>query len=218
MPSLSSTARITRLALVLCLFGYLAGCASPSKVVIDVRLQPVATPSNPDIRVAIGEVVDLREFSSTVESRSLHQMVTEGYADPQVTGRALGLFWTAGGTPIWDFMLPEGRSVTMLVEEALKNAFREVGMEVVEPTEAGAIPIRAEIIRFWTWNTGSWTFQFHFETDVRIQGQLPPFESGEVISGRMRLKSAMAGGPRAYTNTVTKGLGDFIEQFKSRVR
>lgn len=218
MESVSTSLRIRYLVLVLLLGGMAAGCVAPSKNVIDVRFAPAAEPENAEVKVSINEVVDRRSFSPVSEDRTVPQLVTEGLDDPAITARSVGLFWTAGGDAFWDLLLPEDRPVTSLVTETLENAFRDAGFTVVEPGANGAIPVTAEILRFWTWNTGSWTFQFHFATEIRIRGQVPPFETGETVNGNVMLRSAIGGSGKSYINTITKGLENFTENFNSRIR
>jgi len=86
------------------------------------------------------------------------------------------------------------------------------GFVVVEAGEdvPGAIPVNAEILRFWSWNTGYWTFAFHFVTDVSIQAGVPSFEKARTVSGSMLLRSAVMAGEHSFINTTTKGLDNFV--------
>jgi hypothetical protein len=185
---------------------------------IDVAIDSVPQPQSPRATVVITEVVDARTFGPTNPDRSQPQLITGGEHDPSVTARSLGQFTTAGGAPFWDFLLPANRTVADLVREALESAFHEAGIAVVHSPEDGAIPITAEIIHFWSWNTGSWTFKFHFLADVNIMGQLSPFEAGETVQGTVMLQSAVAGSARGYVNTNTKGIQNFVENVRERIR
>jgi hypothetical protein len=51
-----------------------------------------------------------------------------------------------------------------------------------------------------------------------IRADLPPFEEGETVSGMILLRSAVAGGDHSYVNTTTKGLRDFVENVRTRIR
>lgn len=197
-------------------------CAvKPTKEIIDINIavaSPQLVTSSPI--VVIRNVRDARTFVSFDEDRSKPQLVTNGLDDPTITARTLGQFTTAGGERLWDFLLPEdGKTVEDLVREALTRAFTLAGITVVEPGEHTdeAIPVDAEIITFWSWNTGKWTFKFHFLSEIAIQGEIPPFENGETVSGSIWKVSVISGGSRSYINTITEGLEDLVQNAQSRI-
>lgn len=193
----------------------LTGCAArQAPIRVDLEI-----PTNPSTqrRVHIAEVVDQRQFTVSGEDPVPHQLATDGLEDPAITARCIAQLRTASGRPMRDFLLPKGKSASSLTREALTRAFRESGFVVVEPGDtgfAGSTPVAAEIIRFWSWNTGSWTFTFHFESVVLITAAVAPFEQGRQVRGEVRLHSAVAASERSFRNTTTKGLNDFIENVR----
>jgi hypothetical protein len=190
---------------------------APRREVVDVAIaQRENLAQGP--AVLIVEVKDSRKF---VESASVpldpapQQLVAGGSEDPAITARAFGHLRDASKKPRIDVLLPEGRTVMDLTREALANGFRLAGLRVLAPGDPGAgeaIPISAEILRFWSWNTGSWTFTFHFEADVIVRGALPPFDPERRVEGRTTLHSAVGAGSGSYVNTTTKGLADFADK------
>lgn len=217
MTSIKIILRLGALAMIV----LATACAiKPTKQVIDIKVEtaPVqlATPSPV---VVIENVKDTRTFVSFNEDRSRPQLVTSGHDDAEITARTLGQFTTAGGDRHWDFLISGGSTVEDLVREALTRGFTLAGITVVKPGDRTdeAIPVSAEIIHFWSWNTGKWAFNFHFLSDVTIQGNIPPFETGETINGSIRLKSVIAGSSKSYINVVTKGLENFVQNLSSRI-
>ncbi len=195
------------------------GCAHPLRRVVDVPLPSIAQPGSGPI-VAIVEVVDHRSFVHESPDPADSQLITGGEDDRALTARSFGQFTTAGGRRFCDFLLPEGRSVEGLVRASLASGLRLAGFRVVEPGEEvpEAIPVSAEIRRLWTWNTGTWTFAFHFASEVAIRAAITPFETTSAVQGSALLHSAVAGSDHAYANTATKGLEDFVENLRRALR
>ncbi len=206
--------RVKFIAILVTLSFLSVGCATgPKPHSLDIQLKDTENSPEASTTVVISEVVDTRKFSSDPLNPAIPQIFSEEGNAPSLTERSFATVWSASGKPIFDYMLPDDRKVTDLVSEALANAFRQAGFEVVETGGADAIPVTAEILRFWSWNTGTWAFNFHFETDVLIKAPITPFENGKSVSGKMRLKSTWAAGPSQFTNTIVKGLDDFTVNF-----
>ena len=205
-------------ALLLSLAVLTSACAmAPKREIVDVAVRPeTSLPQGP--AVVIAEVRDSRTFVASdpkAKDAAPQQLVTGGSEDPLITARAIAQIRDASARPFVDVLLPEGRTAMDLVRDALANGFRLAGIRVLAPDDpdaATAVPISAEIVRFWSWNTGSWTFTFHFEADVKVRGAFAPFDPERLVEGRTTLHSAVAAGPGSFLNTTTKGLENFTSQ------
>jgi hypothetical protein len=125
-----------------------------------------------------------------------------------------------GDRAVVDYLLPEGQSAASLTRDSLAQAFRGAEFVVLEPNDPGfatSIPVNAEILRFWSWMSGSWTFTFEFEAVVLITADIPPFEPGEEVRGYARLHSAVSASERSFRNTTNKGLDDFVAKVRARL-
>ncbi len=196
----------------------LLGCAArqmPIRIERGITPNPVSGPS-----VHIAPVEDRRTFEVSGSDPVPHQMATQGVEDPATRARAIAQIRTAGARPYADLLLPEGQSAASLTRDALAQAFRDAKFAVLKPNDPGfasSIPVNAAVLRFWSWNTGSWTFTFQFETVVLITADIPPFEPGEEVRGYVRLHSAMGASERSFRNTTNKGLDEFVANVSARL-
>jgi len=163
----------------------LAGCAT-GRDIVDVRVPNM--PQNPAAGniVTFARVTDGRTFELKPTTHSTPSLKNKKeIGDKSVTVRAIARKSNSWGSEIGDIVLPEGRSVEVLVEEALVRAFRESGYRVVakdDPDCAKAIPVEVDIEKFWTWfNPGFWTIRLEFESRVKLKGNLPALEKGAFI-------------------------------------
>ena len=88
---------------------------------------------------------------------------------------------------------------------------------VTRRCDPGSTPASAEILRFWSWNAGSWTVTFQFECIVSITTAVDPFQGGKDVRGEVTLHSAVAASERSFRNTTTKGLADFSENVRAEL-
>jgi len=198
------------------LFG-LVGCAT-NRGVMDVQ---VSLPPNPvsDRSVTI-HVTDCRKFEATHKPITTPSLLLESEINnKELTSRAIArkhARYSAHG----DIVMPEGRTVEMVVREALVKSFRESGYRVIDDVTASkdaGIPIEADIEQFWSWNTpGFWSISMEFEAKVHIKGDLPPFKAGETVRGYVIIHT-QASDTRAWRITINKGIEAFICEVKNRL-
>jgi len=195
----------------------LIGCAARQ---MPIRIERQIAP-NPETghSVHIALVEDRRAFEVSRADPVPHQLVTEGVEDPAIRARSIAQLW-GGNRAVVDFLLPEGQSAALLIRNSLAQAFRGAGFIVLESNDPGfaaSTPVNAEILRFWSWMTGTWTFTFEFETVVMITADIPPFEQDEEVRGYARLHSVVSASERSFRNTTNKGLDDFVEKVSARL-
>jgi hypothetical protein len=134
--------------------------------------------------------------------------------------RAIARKRNAYGMALGDILLPEGRTVEAVVEEAIAAAFREAGYRVLAANEAESrdLPaVEADIEKFWAWfSPGFWTITTNFETVVRITAPVAGLESGESIAGGAQT-SGMAATSGMWMKTVDAGVQNFSANLRSRL-
>jgi hypothetical protein len=94
-----------------------SACASPKKHALDIPISGTANPTNGPA-VVIEPVVDARVFVESSDDPAQHQLATNGVGDPSVTARAFAQQRNLFSNPMLDLELPEGRSVSQLVNDA----------------------------------------------------------------------------------------------------
>jgi hypothetical protein len=119
-----------------------------------------------------------------------------------------------------DILLPEGRTVAGLVEEALTRSLQEAGYRVLTRAEgdsAGVIPVEADIEQFWAWfRPGFWQIAVEVETRVRITAPLGRFQAGEEVRGFARV-TGQAATSGTWLAAVKQGLDDFMRNVRDRL-
>jgi len=185
---------------------------------MDVQIRQTVNPEK-GIAVKIIRVTDSRVFEKAPRQPSIPSLRDGAIDNRAITSRAIARKRNGYGKALGDIVLPEGRTVEMLVAEALTKAFRDAGYQVAgsNDTTTVAIPVEAEIEQFWSWITpGAWSIGVFFETTVNIKCDLASFKSGEKVSGKIHLQS-QAVTTRAWSNTINKGIEAFINEMKNRL-
>ncbi|MCI0747945.1 MAG: YajG family lipoprotein [Verrucomicrobia subdivision 3 bacterium] len=191
------------------------GCAA-GRDVIDVRVPNM--PSNPPQGnpVTISRVSDRRVFEIKPTTHSTPSLKNKKeIGDKAITVRAIARKSGGFGNELGDIVLPEGRSVELLVEEAIARAFRESGYRVVtkdDPDFPSATPIEVDVEKFWTWfNPGMWTIRLEFESRIRMKGNIPPLENGEFVFVEAG-HNAGAATKSAWLETWRRGLEVLVQR------
>lgn len=194
-----------------------SGCAT-NRCIMDVQIPQAVNPEK-GIAVKIVRVTDSRVFAIAPRSPSIPSLRDKAIDNKAITSRAIARKRTGLGRAMGDIVLPEGRTVEMLITEALTKAFRDAGYQVAAPddTTTAAIPVEADIEQFWSWITpGAWSIGVFFETTVIIKCDLASFKSGEKVTGKINLHSQTV--PTfAWSNTINKGIGNFISEVRNRL-
>jgi len=207
------------IALTILLF-LATGCAL-GRDVIDVRLSSIANPTAGPL-VRIERVTDRRVFEANPRTASIPSLDNpEDIKNPSVTSRAIARKRGGFGKALGEIVLPEGRTVGGLVEEALARGFREAGYRVAargEPAGTGAIPVEADIEQFWAWfRPGFAQVAAECEVRVAVKAPMPAFQSAEPVKGVSRV-TGMAITTDSWQKAVDQGLEDFVRNLRERLR
>jgi hypothetical protein len=214
--------RAVTLALLTGLIGWVGwgtGCAT-NRGILDSRPSSVSNPAvGPAVKIV--RVTDRREFQLKPRDPSTPSLKGGEIENRDITSRAIARKRNSYGKALGDILLPEGRTVEQLIEEALTRGLRESGLRVLEegtPDYADAVPLEVDIDQCWAWmSPGFWAVHLEFDSRIRVSGPIEPFADGEELRGYVRLGTQAATG-RAWGNTIDKGLDNLSEDLKSRVR
>jgi hypothetical protein len=210
--------------LLLCAFGLMSTGCTITATQKPVVLSPLAISENSptrDVAVYLREISDSREFTTSANLPSTQSVVTVDDLDDIEIGSVIGQWRTSSSDVLADLLLEDSNRVTTLVGSAIEEGFRRADYEVVSADRAvseNAIAIDGQIHRFWTYQTGSWTFRFTFEIEVELQGDVADLEEGRLIETSEFLRSAVAGRPASFGNTIDLGMEKFIEALASELR
>ena len=197
-----------------------SGCAT-GRDIIDVRVPPGGgAPTGP--LAYIERVTDQRQFEADPRTANIPSLMNaEEIRNPAITSRAIARKRGGFGKALGDILLPEGRTVMVLVEEALTRALRDAGYRVVGKQDAGAasaIPVEAEIEQFWAYfRPGFAQIAVEFETRVRIKAAMPGFQTSEPVKGASRV-TGQAATESKWIEAVNKGLDDFAANMSARAK
>lgn len=167
-----------RIAVGILLLGVLAGCAT-GRSEVDVN----AVHASPDqVTVASNgkkvliRATDERIFEINPRSADIPSLKDDEINDRSVTERAIGRKRGGFGKAFGDVVLPSGRTVSQLAGEAVSNAYREAGYEVVTDRSTGdAIAVNVHVIEFWSWfSPGFWSVAVNNKSQLRIESPGSP--------------------------------------------
>ncbi len=198
--------------------GGAVGCAT-TRSVLDVRPPTAVNPAHgPAVKLV--RVTDRRSFQLKPPEPSIPSLKNGEIDDPAITSRAIARKRNTYGKAMGDILLPEGRTVEQLAEEALSRGLRENGFRVLHESEPGyaqAAPLEADIYQFWAWfRTRFLEGHLEFDTRIRLTGAMEPFAEGQEFKGYVRL-SIQFTTDRAWLNTINKGLENLNDDMASRL-
>ncbi len=212
--------RVLGFAVCLLMFALLASGCATTRGEINLRVLPPANPTS-GAPVKIAQVKDRRVFQINPRDPSIPSLMDDEINNTGITGRAIARKRGGFGKALGDILLPEGQTVPKLVGDALTRAFRESGYRVLQPEDNGyaeASAITADIDQFWAWFTpGFWAITLEFRADVRIQGEIGPFQTGNSVQGSAR-ESGMAATSDTWKAVVDKGVEDLIRNLRAMLQ
>ena len=170
--------------------------------------------------VHIERVTDQRAFEADPRTANIPSLMNaDEIRNPAITSRAIARKRGGFGKALGDILLPEGRTVMKLVEEALTRALQDAGYRVVAKQDAAAaIPVEAEIEQFWAYfRPGFAQIAVEFETRVRIKAAMPRFQTSEPVKGVSRV-TGQAATESKWIEAVNKGLDDFAANVSARAK
>ena len=191
------------------LFSFGTGCAT-SRSVVDIPISPGTNPLR-GVAVKIVSITDTRSFEAAPNARPIPSLIN----DVNIRSRAIGRKHNTY------LLLPEGKTVQIVIREAITRALRDRGYSVVDKESADyekAMPLQVDIRQLWAHVTpGFWSTKFEFETVVFVQGDPFLTSKGEQLQGYAAL-SARTGARSNWIKVIQKGMDDFIDKLKEKLR
>jgi hypothetical protein len=177
-------------------------------------------PSGPAVR--IDRVTDRRVFEIDPRQANIPSLMNDAeIKDPKITSRAIARKRGGFGKALGDILLPEGRTVMQVVEEALTRSLQDAGYRVVskqDPEAATAIPVEADIEQFWAYfRPGFAEVAVEFESSVRLTSPLPALQAGGPIKGISRV-TGMAATSGTWQEAVTRGVENLSRNTRERLK
>jgi hypothetical protein len=197
------------------------GCAT-TRGVIDVPATVTSNPpSGPAVR--IDRVTDRRVFEIDPRQANIPSLMNDSEVnDAKITSRAIARKRGGFGKALGDILLPEGRTVMQVVQEALTWSLREAGYRVVskqDPEAAAAIPLEADIDQFWAWfRPGFAEVAVEFESSVRLTSpSLAALQTSGPVKGTSRVTGAVVTSG-VWERTIARGVDDLARNARERLR
>lgn len=130
----------------------LAGCATNRAEVDVLRPGDTQTPAPSNGKKVYISAVDDRVFQIKPSSYDIPSLKYDEIDDKSITERAIARKRNNFNMAIGDVLLPEGRTVSELVGNAVATAYRQAGYEVVSsPGARDVSEVKVNIIEFWSW-------------------------------------------------------------------
>ncbi len=202
-----------RLGSALCAALFVSACFGASSQ-LDVRLAPAQNPET-GTEVVVARVTDRRVFQNRAWD-SRRASAKGGIPAPEQAVRILARRHV-GSRDQGNLVATDDRTVEDLAREALARGLREAGYRVLEPGAPGAdaaIPVEADIDRFWGRMITKWSrLRFEFRSVLQVRGPLPGIREGATLCGNYLLSRGGAS-QSAYVSVVEKGLETLSGNFR----
>ncbi|QYD73054.1 flagellar biosynthesis protein [Paraburkholderia edwinii] len=209
---------LRRIAIYGLAMSFLAGCAA-GRGVIDVSAPQGTNPATGKY-VRIDAVQDKRTFTVAPPSADMASLDPHEDGSDASKARAIGRKRNGYGKALGDVVLPEGKTVSGLIESALATGFQEAGYVVVkqgDPNFSAAAPVSAEVIDFWAWfQPGFWAVTTNQKSEVQLSGDVGALHGEKTVKTRVS-ESKQVVTSSDWREIVEKGLAAITLQTKDLV-
>lgn len=207
---------ITRLLAYGVAASILAGCAV-GRGTVDVTAPKSANPATGKY-VRIDSVSDKRTFEVAPSTADIASLDPDEDTSDASKSRAIGRKRNGYGKALGDIVLPEGKTVSGIVEEALTSGFQNAGYIVVkkgDPNYDAAAPVNARIVNFWAWfQPGFWAISVNHKSDVELAGEVGGLHGQNTVTTKVT-ESRQIASTSEWKEIVEKGLAAISEQTKT---
>lgn len=191
---------------------FLSGCAVTRSEVDIAVPKPAVTPTKASVKIT--EVVDKRHFEIDPRSPLTPSVRDNEIDNKQLLARAVGRKRGGFGAALGDVVLPEGQTVSGLIANVLEAALVEKGYAVIPKGGSGydtALPLSAEIIKFWTWVSPGMAIGISHESLIRLTGPWPVTGASREITGHAHYESYVAIVESDWGDLLVKGTRNLKE-------
>lgn len=165
----------------------LAGCAV-GRDTIDISAPHASNPASGKF-VRIESVLDKRTFQESPPSPDLASLDPDSDISDATKARAIARKRNGFGKGLGDVVLPEGKTVSDLVEGALTAGFQQAGYAVVKKGDANfnsAAPVSAQVVDFWAWfQPGFWSVKTNHKAEVQLAGDVGQLRGTRTVKTRV---------------------------------
>lgn len=191
----------------------LTGCAL-GRDVVAVKAPNAPNPATGQT-VRIESVLDSRKFEAAPSSPDIPSLDSAEDGGEAAKARAIARKRNGYGKALGDIVVPEGQSVSGLVEGAVSTAFKESGYIVASKGDANydtALPVKASVNEFWAWlKPGFWSITTNHKAEVELQGAVGGLKGKEVVKTSVS-ESKQVVTSDDWREIVEKGLNAITEQ------
>ncbi|AFT90071.1 YajG family lipoprotein [Paraburkholderia phenoliruptrix] len=207
---------LNRIAFYAIAVSILAGCAV-GRTTVDVVAPQGTNPATGKF-VRIESPQDKRTFAVAPPSADMASLDPAEDASDASKARAIGRKRNGYGKALGDVVLPEGKTVSGLVENALATGFQEAGYVVVKPGDpnfGAAAPVTAEVVDFWAWfQPGFWSVTTNQKSEIQVSGDVGALHGTQTIKTRVK-ESKQVVSSRDWQEIVQEGLSAITLQAKT---
>lgn len=194
----------------------LGGCAV-GRDTVDINIPHASNPAAGKY-VRIDSVLDKRTFQAAPPSADIASLDPDEDTSDASKARAIGRKRNTYGKALGDVVLPEGKTVSGLVQGALTTAFQESGYVVVKKGDAnydGAAPVSAQVVDFWAWfQPGFWSISTNHKAEVRVDGNVGNLKGQKTVMTSVS-ESKQVVTQSDWREIVEKGLASITEKTKA---
>jgi hypothetical protein len=209
---------LSRIAIYGLAVSILAGCAV-GRTTVDVSAPQGANPATGKY-VRIDSAQDKRTFTVAPPSADMASLDPDEDSSDASKARAIGRKRIGYGKALGDVVLPEGKTVSGLVESALATGFQEAGYIVVkqgDPNFAAAAPVTAQVVDFWAWfQPGFWSVTTNHKSELQLSGDVGALHGAQTVKTRVS-ESKQVVTSSDWQEIVEKGLSAIALQTKDLV-
>lgn len=210
--------------------GLFSGCATTTSTV-DVQSAQAPAAQAPAAQAPvvaakgfakIMEVRDLRRFEAAPKDPSTPSLENaQELKNAAITSRAIARKRGGYGMAFANVLLPEGRTVELVVREAVAKALIEQGYEVVDaksPQYEKAMPMQIDIDQFWAWFTpGFWQVTVEFRGLLMVKAEGLTGRKEDLVRGSAEVKG-MAVTDSEWKEVVVNGVNDLTKNLKAVIK
>ena len=199
----------------------LTGCAT-SRSVVDVPL-----PASGEIaksngkEVFINSAIDKRVFETSPAQPSTPSLDPSEAQGDKIKLRAIARKRNTYGKGLGDILLPEGKTVELLIDAALRRAFAESGYSVITSKERisnNTFVVDAQINKMWSWmNPGFFalTLSTEISTDIAIKNNNATDQ--KVVNVKVS-DTFQTGAESNWVEVMTSALKAYVAEVKLKLK
>ena len=197
-----------------------SGCATTTSTVDVQHAQAPAVAAKGFAKIT--EVRDIRRFEAAPKEPSTPSLENaQELKNAAIISRAIARKRGGYGMAFANVLLPEGRTVELVVREAVAKALIEQGYEVVDaksPQYEKALPMQVDIDQFWAWFTpGFWQVTVEFRGLLLVKAEGLTGRKEDIVRGNAEVKG-MAVTDSEWKEVVVAGVNDLTKNLKAVIK